>query len=365
MQAMSAGSLVAVSSLREFFRDAFHAASEHQRLDIDERLNNTSSTCSPCFPARMRCTKRPRGPAHSAIGAYAGRCPRGAQRRRRASAACSASATYRCSSPASSRAAFARKLIDIDYHIAMGGNAYSSLADTMQRSMSGRGVAAIYAQLAQKFQRLVDALERGQRDVVSAHRRRYLALVRDMDEDRQPAGAWSAQQARVSARQAGWLPARALGSPTTVLRGMQSLLGRLYDVDSATTFTTFWSPTARALGGVAPSNDTRILDEELLLAETADGAGYRCTSIRSVLNGWTHRSAGRIDRGNLADYCTALEGVSHFVYTAWRWIGTRRCRCWNSRLRRKSTSTPPRFPDRPSAGRSLSDSSARRGCSIG
>jgi hypothetical protein len=53
---------------------------------------------------------------------------------------------------------FARKLIDIDYHIAMGGNAYSSLADTMQRSSSGRCVAAIYSQLAQKFQRLVDAL---------------------------------------------------------------------------------------------------------------------------------------------------------------------------------------------------------------
>jgi hypothetical protein len=45
---------------------------------------------------------------------------------------------------------FARKLIDIDYHIAMGGNAYSSLADSMQRSASGRGVAAIYAQLAQQ-----------------------------------------------------------------------------------------------------------------------------------------------------------------------------------------------------------------------
>jgi hypothetical protein len=53
---------------------------------------------------------------------------------------------------------FARKLIDIDYHIAMGGNAYSSLADTMQRSMSGRCVAGVYAQLAQKFQGLVDAL---------------------------------------------------------------------------------------------------------------------------------------------------------------------------------------------------------------
>jgi len=36
MQAVS-GSLVAVSSLREFFRDAFHAASERQHLDIDEQ----------------------------------------------------------------------------------------------------------------------------------------------------------------------------------------------------------------------------------------------------------------------------------------------------------------------------------------
>jgi len=36
MQAVS-GSLVAVSSLREFFRDAFHAAREHQHLDIDEQ----------------------------------------------------------------------------------------------------------------------------------------------------------------------------------------------------------------------------------------------------------------------------------------------------------------------------------------
>jgi len=40
----------------------------------------------------------------------------------------------------------------------MGGNAYSSLADTLQRTVSGRCIAAIYAQLARKFQPLVDAL---------------------------------------------------------------------------------------------------------------------------------------------------------------------------------------------------------------
>ncbi len=37
MQALTAGPLVAVSSLREFFRDAFHTASQHQHLDIDEQ----------------------------------------------------------------------------------------------------------------------------------------------------------------------------------------------------------------------------------------------------------------------------------------------------------------------------------------
>ncbi len=37
MQATSDRPLVAVSSLREFFRDAFHAASEHQHLGIDEQ----------------------------------------------------------------------------------------------------------------------------------------------------------------------------------------------------------------------------------------------------------------------------------------------------------------------------------------
>ena len=52
---------------------------------------------------------------------------------------------------------FARKLIDIDYHIAMGGRAYGSLADFLGRGR-GQSLAGVFAELAQKFQRLVDAL---------------------------------------------------------------------------------------------------------------------------------------------------------------------------------------------------------------
>lgn len=52
---------------------------------------------------------------------------------------------------------FARKLVDIDYHIAMGGRAYGTLSASMNH---GRGttLAGVFAELAAKFQPMVDAL---------------------------------------------------------------------------------------------------------------------------------------------------------------------------------------------------------------
>ncbi|HEX3837133.1 MAG TPA: hypothetical protein VHW25_09265 [Steroidobacteraceae bacterium] len=52
---------------------------------------------------------------------------------------------------------FARKLVDIDYHIAMGAQAYSTLADT-ERGRRGAVLGRVFAELAGKFQPLVDAL---------------------------------------------------------------------------------------------------------------------------------------------------------------------------------------------------------------
>src|SRR5579872_2949442 len=52
---------------------------------------------------------------------------------------------------------FARKLIDIDYHIAMGGRAYGVLADTLSRG-KGRVLGNVFAELSEKFQPMVDAL---------------------------------------------------------------------------------------------------------------------------------------------------------------------------------------------------------------
>jgi hypothetical protein len=52
---------------------------------------------------------------------------------------------------------FARKLIDVDYHIAMGGRAYAALSDSMSRGR-GRVLGKVFGELAQKFQPMVDAL---------------------------------------------------------------------------------------------------------------------------------------------------------------------------------------------------------------
>jgi len=155
---MSDRSLVAVSSLREFFRDAFHAASEHQRLEIDEQAEQYVVNLLTMFSrADALYEKTPDGLRIRPLAhmlAEALDAPSAAARQRGLQRLGDVSLFIAGFFARS----FARKLIDIDYHIAMGGNAYSSLADAMQRSASGRSIAATYAQLAQKFQLLVDAL---------------------------------------------------------------------------------------------------------------------------------------------------------------------------------------------------------------
>src|ERR1700727_155860 len=105
-----------------------------------------------------------------------------------------------------------------------------------------------------------------------------------------------------------------------VLRGLQTLLGRLYDVDLSHDVYDFLVTDRRAVG--ASTNERRTLDEELLLAETTDGAGAGAgvalyldpELLRRLEAADPHRE---LSESNLADYCTALEGVSHFVYSTY------------------------------------------------
>lgn len=52
----------------------------------------------------------------------------------------------------------AHRLVDIDYYIHMGGNAYGSLSDEMRGTARGRAFCDVYRELALKFQVVVDVL---------------------------------------------------------------------------------------------------------------------------------------------------------------------------------------------------------------
>lgn len=109
---------------------------------------------------------------------------------------------------------------------------------------------------------------------------------------------------------------------SAVLRGMQSLLGRLYDVEVRYDVHDFLVTDRAALTDITPENDRRTLDESLLLAETADGAGVSLYIDPALLARLEQANPlGSLTETNLADYCTALEGVSHFVYSTWRLHG--------------------------------------------
>jgi hypothetical protein len=108
-----------------------------------------------------------------------------------------------------------------------------------------------------------------------------------------------------------------------VLRGLQSLLGRLYDVELQYDVYDFLVTDRRAVAG-SQDLHRRATEEELLLAETQDAGGSSCAGVAlyldpQVLSRLEHADPHReLTEHNLADYCTALEGVSHFVYSTWR-----------------------------------------------
>jgi hypothetical protein len=53
---------------------------------------------------------------------------------------------------------FARKLVDIDYYIDMGGAAYGRLSDDVRGTREGHAFGAVFAELAEKFREFVDVL---------------------------------------------------------------------------------------------------------------------------------------------------------------------------------------------------------------
>ncbi|MGH8176908.1 MAG: hypothetical protein ACREV5_11660 [Steroidobacter sp.] len=156
--AAAAQSLVAVPNLREFFHQSMQSALRKQRVAVDDHTEHYVVNVLTMFarseelyentPEGMRL----RPLAHMLAEASEADTPqqRDAALRRLGDVSLFIAGFFAQS--------FARKLVDIDYHIAMGGRAYGALAENMRGTLRGQAFTMVFMELAQKFQRLVDVL---------------------------------------------------------------------------------------------------------------------------------------------------------------------------------------------------------------
>ena len=150
--------VLAVTNLREFFHDSVQTALRQQRVAVDDHTEHYVVNVLTMFARSEELfEKTPEGVRLRPLAhmlAQASEAPTPHQRdealRRLGDVSLFVAGFFAQS--------FARKLVDIDYHIAMGGRAYGTLAESMRGSMRGQAFAAIFLELAQKFQRLVDVL---------------------------------------------------------------------------------------------------------------------------------------------------------------------------------------------------------------
>jgi hypothetical protein len=103
-----------------------------------------------------------------------------------------------------------------------------------------------------------------------------------------------------------------------LLRELQNRLAGLYDAPAEHDVYDFLvtdAAHAAALQGAGAAPQT---DEQLLVVEEEDGVGISLYLDRAVIERLAERCPLRsLSEENLADYCTALEGVSHFHYLVW------------------------------------------------
>jgi hypothetical protein len=100
-----------------------------------------------------------------------------------------------------------------------------------------------------------------------------------------------------------------------ILSRLQDLLGGIYDVPLAHDVYDFLVTERSKLPRAALANGG---DEELIIVEEADAVGVSLYLDSGLLERLRRADPLQcLDAGNVADYWTALEGVSHFVYFAW------------------------------------------------
>lgn len=149
--------VLAVANLREFFKDELHGALAKQHLEVEDQTEHYVVNVLTLF-ARSEALyeQTPEGSRLKPLVVMlteALEAPTSEDRNRGLQRLGDVSLFI---AGFFSRG-FARKLIDIDYHIAMGGRAYATLAEVLSRGRS-KVLGGVFAELSAKFQPLVDAL---------------------------------------------------------------------------------------------------------------------------------------------------------------------------------------------------------------
>jgi len=146
-----------VASLPEYFRDALQGALAHQHVAVDDQTEQYVVNLLTLFARSEQLFEqtaegvRLRPAAHMLAGAL--EAPSAPERERKLQRLGDVSLFV----AGFLAHGFARKLVDVDYHVAMGGRAYGTLAQSLA-SGRRRVLAQVFAELAAKFQPLVDAL---------------------------------------------------------------------------------------------------------------------------------------------------------------------------------------------------------------
>jgi len=100
-----------------------------------------------------------------------------------------------------------------------------------------------------------------------------------------------------------------------ILRRIQDLIGGIYDVPIAHDVYDFLVTERAQLPQAAPQLSA---EEQLIIVEERDAVGVSLYLDPELLERLKRADPlEHLDADNVADYWTALEGVSHFVYFAW------------------------------------------------
>lgn len=103
-----------------------------------------------------------------------------------------------------------------------------------------------------------------------------------------------------------------------LLNNLQQVLARLNDVPVLHDVAAFHIAERAHCAALMQRELSAAEDEQVLISEEESGAALSVYIDEAVLRRLQHSNPlDALHEGNLADFCTALEGVSHFHYLVW------------------------------------------------